>query len=121
MKNIQIFDDAADTGLTLDELGFNGTLYWAYMRSKDAENEYIDFNEVIWDKDIEPIIDFCKTMGVDHITISSTFSSLTTTVWQMTELGCTIEGMTQVNATHTDWQTGKRARVPAFLIRMPQA
>jgi hypothetical protein len=121
MKNIQIFDDAESTGLSLKELGFNGTLYWAYKRSQEAKNEYIDFNEVIWDEDIEPIVDFCKAMGIDHITISSTFSSLTTTVWQMTKLGCTLEGMTQVNSTHTDWKTGKRASVPAFLIRMPQA
>jgi hypothetical protein len=121
MKNIRIFDEAESTGRSIKELGINDTLYWAYKNSQDAKNEYIDFNDVIWDTDIEPIIDFCKEAGIDHITISSAFSSLTTTVWEMTKLGCTIEGMTEVNSVHTNWRTGERDRIPAFRIRIPQA
>ena len=56
MKEIRTFEAAIEQSATsLEELGINATLFWAYRTSKETGNELIDFNEVIWDYDIEEI------------------------------------------------------------------
>ena len=116
MKHIAIFDAAPESGKTLKELGFNPTLYCAYRTSLDAGNDLIDFNEVIWDSDIKPIVESLRGFGVTEFTISSTFSSLIETLAEFEKQGCRMQGLTQVKARYTDWRTGKQAIIPA--IRM---
>lgn len=48
--------------------------------------------------------------------ISSTFSSLIETLAAFEKEGIRMAGLTEVNATYSDWKTGKKARIPA--IRM---
>ena len=50
MKEIKTFEAAIkQNAKSLEELGINATLFWAYRTSKETGNELIDFNEVIWD------------------------------------------------------------------------
>ena len=74
MKEITAFE-SIDRSKSFEEQGLNGTLYWAYQNSKEAGKDLIDFNEVIWDYDIDPIPESCKALGITEFTISSTFSS----------------------------------------------
>ena len=76
MKEIRTFEAAIEQSATsLEELGINATLFWAYRTSKETGNELIDFNEVIWDYDIEEIAQTLRANGITEFTISSTFSS----------------------------------------------
>ncbi len=116
MKKIEIFERAMNEGGSLKDYGINSTLFVAYRRWLETGNEYIDFNEVIWDYDIPEIIKFLKENGISEFTISSTFSSLIETLVAFDKEGIKMAGLTEVNATYTDWKTGERARIPA--IRM---
>lgn len=117
MKKIELFERAiAEQVGSLKEYGINGTMFWAYRKSLDAGNDLIDFNEVIWDEDIEAIATCMKENGIVEFTISSTFSSLIPTLAAFEKHGFKMDGITEVNANYTDWQTNKRARIPA--IRM---
>lgn len=118
MKRIETFESAKDSGKTFDELKINHTLYWAYMTARETGNDLIDFNEVIWDYDIQPIVEECRALGIEKFTISSTFSSLIPTLAEFEKQGCKMEGLTQVKSRHTDWQTGKRAEIPAILMSL---
>lgn len=81
MKEIRTFEAAIEQSATsLEELGINATLFWAYRTSKETGNELIDFNEVIWDYDIEEIAQTLRANGITEFTISSTFSSLIETL-----------------------------------------
>ena len=81
MKEIRTFEEAIkQNARSLKDLGINGTLFWAYRTSKENGNELIDFNEVIWDYDIEEIAQTLKANGITEFTISSTFSSLIETL-----------------------------------------
>ena len=112
MKKISAFENAiANQGK-----GINPTALWAYRRSKDAGNDLIDFSEVIWDEDIDPIAETFRENGITEFTISSTFSGLIPTLAAFEKHGFKMAGITEVNATYTDLQTGKRVRIPA--IRM---
>ena len=117
MKEIKTFETAIkQNAKSLEELGINATLFWAYRTSKETGNELIDFNEVILDYDIVEIAQALRANGITEFTISSTFSSLIPTLAAFDKHGFKMAGITEVNANYTDWQTNKRARIPA--IRM---
>lgn len=116
MNKIALFEYAKENRMTCSEAGINSTAYWAYERSKEAENELIDFNEVIWDEDVAEIAETFMQNYIDEFTISSTYSSLIETLAAFEKCGFKIAGLTEVNATYTDFTTGKRKKIPA--IRM---
>lgn len=117
MKEIVGFELASEKRCSnLRVVGINPTMYWAYRDSKECGNEMIDFHEVIWEEDIAPIVDTCRANKIRAFTISSTFSSLIEILAKFEELGCKMNGLTQVKAKYTDWKTGENAVIPA--IRM---
>ncbi len=120
MKRIDAFENAiANRVKDLTAEGINPTTFWAYRKSLEADNAYIDFSEVIWDTDIEAIAETLRNNGITEFTISSTFSGLINTLAAFDALGIKVAGITQVNANYTDWATGKLAKVNA--IRMTLA
>ena len=117
MKKIELFERAiAEKAASLEDYGINGTLFWAYRESIEAENEVIDFSDVIWEKDIEKIAEQMKENEIMEFTISSTFSGLISTLAEFEKHGFKMAGLTEVNARHRDIFTGKRERIHA--IRM---
>jgi len=118
MKKIAAFENAiANRVKDIRAEGINATAFWAYRKSVDAGNDLIDFSEVIWDDDVEPIAETFKLNGITEFTISSTFSSLIPTLAAFEKCGFQMAGLTEVNANYTDWQTNERARVPAIRMK----
>ena len=120
MKKITTFENAiANRVKDIRAVGINATAFWAYRRSQDNGNDRIDFSEVIWDEDVAPIAETFKQEGIDEFTISSTFSSLIATLAAFEKNGYRMDGLTEVNANYTDWNTNERARIPAIrLVRI---
>ena len=117
MKRIEILDQAMNEQVRdLNELGIKPTLMKAYRTSLKVGNDHINFEEVIWDREIEPITTFLKANGVCEITISSTFSSLISTLVLFEKNGFQIAGITEVTAGYTDFRTGTFAKVPALRL-----
>lgn len=116
MKHIELLDNAAANGTRYDEIGINRTFGEAYFTAFESGNELLDFAEVIWDEDIEAILENCRRFGIEKFTISSNFSSLTKTIARFLELGCNLEGMTEVKSRFTDWHTREKEILPAFLL-----
>lgn len=117
MKEIKIFEQAMQEGNEFFRTNkINLTLFTAYRQQGYTENKLIDFSEVIWEEDIEPIAEFLKAEGITEFTISSTFSSLIQTLAGFEKHGYRMNGLTEVNANYTDFTTGKKKIVPA--IRM---
>lgn len=75
----------AKPGMRWEEIGCHWTLGQAYLYSKEAGNDLPNFAEVIWDYDIEAILEDCRKLGVKEFTISSTFSSLIETIYIRTD------------------------------------
>ena len=109
MKEIKIFEQAMhEDNEFFRTHKINLTLFSAYRQQKHTENKLIDFSEVIWEEDIEPISDFLKVEGITEFTISSTFSSLIQTLAGFEKHGFRMNGLTEVNANYTDFTTGKK-------------
>jgi len=118
MKTIAAFESAITNEVKdIKAEGINPTVFWAYCNSRRCGNDLIDFNDVIWDNDIEAIAATLEANNITEFTISSNFSSLIKTLVAFEQQGFIIAGTTQVNASHTDWQTGQYAKADALLMQ----
>ena len=118
MKNITKLDELKKQNAKLKDYGINHTFYWAYQTSLEAQNETIDFSDVIWEKDIEEIIKNCNEFEIKSITISSTFSGLIDTLATFEELGCKVLGLTKIKSRFIDYRTQEPEIKNAFKIQI---
>lgn len=121
MERIEFLDKVIKERMDCREAGVTGVFVWAYWYSVQAGNELINFNDVIWDRDIDGIIADCKRFGISEFTISSTFSNLITTIAEFQKRGCVLAGLVEINSTLDDWKKGMegiivKERIPAFKI-----
>ena len=124
MKRIELLDKAAETGAKYKDINVNPTFSQAYFYSLEAGNDLINFGEVIWDYDIDPIIENCRRFGIEAFTISSTFSSLILTIAELQKRGCKLDGLVEINSRYDDWRAGldgserRKERIPAFKMSL---
>lgn len=118
MKTIEKLEQAKQQNVNLKEWGINRTFYWAYRISADVNNETIDFDDVIWDKDVEEIIKHCKEFGIKTITISSNFSGAINILGMFADNGCKVKGMKKVISQYTEFETGKNKIINAVEIEI---
>ena len=85
-----------------------------YEDAQDRGNEYIDFHEVIWDKDVAPLIDRLRKAGIKAFTFSSTWSSAVKTAWLFLQNGCKLEGLVEINDTSQAFMSDEYERIPAY-------
>jgi hypothetical protein len=95
-------DAARDTAKAaenmIDEKGDIAWKIWrAYEKSRDNENEILDFNDIIWDRDVEPLAACMKENGIKAFTYSCRATDAVETLWLFKEAGCTIGEMVEVN------------------------
>ena len=123
MKRIEVLDKAAEVGTKYCDINVNPTFGAAYFYSQEAGNDLINFGEVIWDYDIDEILENCRRFGITEFTISSTFSSLIVTIAELQKKGCKLEGLIEINSRFDDWKScfegeTKKERIPAFKISL---
>ena len=90
----------------------HSTMYRAYLDSKKAGNDVLNFYETIWEKDIESIIDLCRKNNMDEITISGISSNMLEILAGFEKYGCKLNGL----ASAKDRFNGQM--VPALAVRM---
>jgi hypothetical protein len=118
MKKIAAFESAIENQVKdIRAEGINPTAFWAYRNSIRCGNDLIDFNDVIWGNDIEAIAETFEANAITAFTISSNFSGLIKTLVAFEKAGYKMVGTTQVNASYTDWSTGKPAKVDALMMQ----
>ena len=74
-------------------------MYCSYSESRERRNKYLDFHEVIWDKDVKKIVDTMRQHGIEKFTFSSGWSSAVETAWLFQMNGCRLEGLVEVNGS----------------------
>ena len=98
MKTIDKIEKVKNMNVLLEDVGINRTFYWAYIRTQETTNENLDFEDVIWESDVEGIIKNCKEFGLKEITISSRFSSLIDRLAEFEKQGAKLIGLTKVTS-----------------------
>ena len=87
-----------------------------YKDARDRENELLDFNNVIWDKDAEALVECMRENGIKQFTFSSGWSSAVETAWLFLQHGCKLEGMIQINGEKNWFGSGEFEQKPAYLF-----
>lgn len=98
MKTIDKIEKVKNMNVLLEDVGINRTFYWAYIKTQETTNENLDFEDVIWESDVEGIIKNCKEFGLKEITISSRFTSLIDILAEFEKQGAKLAGLTQVTS-----------------------
>ena len=98
MKTIDKIEKVKNMNVLLEDVGINRTFYWAYIKTQETTNENLDFEDVIWENDVEGIIKNCKEFGLKEITISSRFSSLIDILAEFEKQGAKLIGLTKVTS-----------------------
>lgn len=98
MKTIDKIEKVKNMNVLLEDVGINRTFYWAYIKTQETTNNILDFNDVIWESDVEGIIKNCKEFGLKEITISSRFASLIDILAEFEKQGAKLAGLTQVTS-----------------------
>lgn len=91
-------------------------VFQLYENAMERGNEYIDLRDVIWDKDIEGLINSLRESGIEHFTFSSTWSSAVETAWLFTQNGCVLEGLVEINGPCTGIFTEEYEKVHGYLF-----
>lgn len=91
-------------------------VYRLYESAAERGNEYIDLNDVIWDKDVEDLISSLRENGVEYFTFSATWSSTVETSWLFLKNGCTLEGMVEINSQFKAFGNEEYEKIPAYLF-----
>ena len=73
-------------------------LYREYELSRDSGNELLDINDVVWDKDVEELINCMRENGIRRFTFSSTWSGAVETAWLFQKNGCRLIGLAEINS-----------------------
>ena len=92
-------------------------LYQLYKSARERGNEYIDLNEPYQYRDADTLLAALRKYGIERFTFSSGWSSAIETSWELTQKGCTLEGMTEINGTTTKIFSDEYERVPAFIFK----
>jgi hypothetical protein len=121
MERIEILEKAYENRTAFADNNINRTFGAAYFYSREAGNDLINFGEVIWDYDIDEIIENCRRFGIKAFTISSTFSSLILTIAEFQKRGINLDGLIEINSRFDDWKAGlegesRKERIPAFKL-----
>lgn len=98
MKTIDKIEKVKNMNVLLEDVGINRTFYWAYIKTQETTNGNLDFEDVIWESDVEGIIKNCKEFGLKEITISSRFSSLIDILAEFEKQGAKLIGLTKVTS-----------------------
>ena len=95
-------DAARDTAKAAeDKIVTMGDIAWkiwrAYEKSRDNENEVLDFYDIIWDCEVEALTACMRKNGIEAFTYSCRATDAIETLWLFKEAGCTIGEMVEVN------------------------
>lgn len=95
MKRIETFEKANRENFK--EFGLNIKVLSAYWASVESEKDMIDFNDVIWDNEVEEIVNCLNEYGIEEFSISSTFSSLIQTLALFDKFGFKLDSIIHIN------------------------
>lgn len=92
-------------------------VYSLYSEAQERGNEYLDLHEVIWDGDVEELINCFRKYGIEKFTFSSRWSSAVEVAWLFIENRCSLEGIKEING-HWDDLNGGFKKMPAYIFRV---
>ena len=98
------YDKAKDRMAEKGDIAWN--IWRAYEHSRENENEILNFDDIIWDRDVEELTACMKENGIKAFTYSCRATDAVETLWLFKQAGCTIGEMVEVNLRKDLWGKG---------------
>ena len=125
-KAYQAADDAGKTAIRdsynalmkeIEALGAAACRIWRdYEISRDCGNEYLDINDVVWDKDVESLVFCMREHAIEKFTVSSSWSSAVETAWLFQKAGCKLEGLVEITSQHKAIMSNEYEKAHGYLF-----
>ncbi len=118
----------ADTYTSLENIYPKGTpeytsaciIYRNYSISLNDENENLDFEDCIFENQVENICKLLKENEITRFTLSSTYSGITNLANEFQKNDYYVTGLTQINSQYTDFMSTNKKVVPAFVFELKE-
>ncbi len=112
---IEKFETAEFSGKILKELGINRDVYFAYKSNAEAENDLINFCDLIDEEDAEAVIKCCREHNIKEFTIFSNSSGMIRSIMALEAQGCRLIGTAMINRDNPQFD---EKQIPAFKIEI---
>ena len=86
-----------------------------YEKARENGNEFLDINDVVWDKDVELLVTTLRKYGIEKFTFSSGWSSAVDTAWLFQQNGCKLEGLVEISG-NMDYLKGEHEKLHGYLF-----
>lgn len=78
-------------------------MYRLFATMFESNNDKIVINDPYQYRDVERLVFWFRCNDVHEFVFASGWSSAMDTAWELTQAGCTMNGMVEVNTTHRDF------------------
>ena len=95
-------------------------IYRNYSISLDDGNKDLDFDDCIFENQVENICKLLKENEITKFTVSSTYSGLINLANKFQENDYYITGLTQITSQYTDFMSTNKRVVPAFVFELKE-
>ncbi len=93
-------------------------MYRAYSSMRDRGNEYLDLSDLSILGSPEDVISMLRDAGVAQFVFASGWSSSNETAWEITQQGCTLAGMVEINGNHKHFMSDEYEKIHGFLFNV---
>ena len=101
---------------SIAELGGAASRIWReYDQARENGNALLDINDVVWDKDVEALVNCLRQYGIKKFTFSSGWSSAGDTAWLFQQNGCKLEGLVEING-NMNYLSGEHEKLHGYLF-----
>lgn len=103
----------------IEDLGGKAIRIWSeYETSRNSGNEYLNIDQVVWDKDVEELISCMRENGIERFTFSSGWTDAVETAWLFQKAGCVLEGLVEINKGNLTSFTDECEKIHGYLFRV---
>lgn len=93
-------------------------IYRAYCEAQERGNEYLDWNDVLWDKDVSGVVESLRRCGIEKFVFTSGWLSAVETAWQLQENGCKLESLVEINGKFKCFDSDEYEKIHGYLFRL---
>ena len=94
-----------------------GYVWGHYATSREIGNAFLDFDGIVWPREIPGLVKVLREAGVEKFTLSDTSSGVMGAAWAFKKQGCLLEGLIEIN-DRPDLFTRETLKKPALLFKV---
>ena len=95
-------------------------IYRLYSQARDRGNQYVDIADDMDAENAGEMTDAFRKYGIDRFTYSSGWSGAARAAWQFIQHGYILEGMLEINGSHTEIGSDKHEKVYGYVFSVRQ-